>query len=298
MIYRILFLIIVAALFATASDRPVILGILEDQAGHYANEPNYRDVRVVFVKKGEIWKPFPNNCRDRECLWKITGSYPSEVVWTVAFDGKNLGQIISRTPNTFEWYADVGQQEIISKEQIPTVGVQSSEFGGYTGANVYRPLVANSQQYFKDPDKWKPFLTTPMMTQALQQSFRRMFPKLCHQSEIDQSKLEPLPYRNEDIKVVKSYVSISGWILAHLHLQAIDCEDVEAGFDIEDPWFVVNPKKSIIYLDSGMWLVDAGDYDHDGRSELVFSINRDNEGGYEIYYDDFKKHAIFQFNYH
>jgi hypothetical protein len=83
-----------------------------------------------------------------------------------------------------------------------------------------------------------------------------------------------------------------------LHLEAVDCADVEAGFDIDDPWFVVDTKKSIAYLESGIWLVDAGDYDNDGRSELVFSINRDNEGGYEIYYDNFKKHATFRFNYH
>jgi hypothetical protein len=47
-----------------------------------------------------------------------------------------------------------------------------------------------------------------------------------------------------------------------------------------------------------LWLVDAGDYDNDGKSELIFSINRENEGGYEIWYDSFKKHAIFKFNYH
>lgn len=47
-----------------------------------------------------------------------------------------------------------------------------------------------------------------------------------------------------------------------------------------------------------MWLVDAGDYDNDGRSELVFSIDRYNEGGYELYYNDFKKHSTFRFGYH
>ena len=47
-----------------------------------------------------------------------------------------------------------------------------------------------------------------------------------------------------------------------------------------------------------MWMVDAGDYDNDGRSELIFSISRDNEGGYEIWYDDFRKHATFKFHYH
>jgi hypothetical protein len=86
--------------------------------------------------------------------------------------------------------------------------------------------------------------------------------------------------------------------VARLHLHAIECQDTEAGFDIDDPWFFVDTKKAVSYLDSGVWLVDAGDYDNDGKSELIFSINREDEGGYEIWYDDFKKHTAFRFSYH
>jgi len=79
---------------------------------------------------------------------------------------------------------------------------------------------------------------------------------------------------------------------------AIDCEDTEAGFEIDDAWFAVGVDKSVQYLDSGMWLVDAGDYDNDGKSELVFAIDRYNRGGYELFYDDFKQHSTFEFSYH
>jgi len=37
---------------------------------------------------------------------------------------------------------------------------------------------------------------------------------------------------------------------------------------------------------------------NDGKSELVFSIDRENEGGYQIWYDNFTKHATFKFHYH
>lgn len=97
---------------------------------------------------------------------------------------------------------------------------------------------------------------------------------------------------------MKTYTSGKGWVIARMHLEAIDCRDTEAGFDIDDPWFFVDENKHVGFLDSGMWLVDAGDYDNDGRSELIFSISRDNEGGYEIWYDDFRKHATFKFHYH
>jgi len=47
-----------------------------------------------------------------------------------------------------------------------------------------------------------------------------------------------------------------------------------------------------------MWLVDAGDYDSDGKSELVFSIDGYNRGGYKLFYDDFSRFATFEFGYH
>ena len=47
-----------------------------------------------------------------------------------------------------------------------------------------------------------------------------------------------------------------------------------------------------------MWLVDAGDYDNDGSSELIFSIDDYDLGGYKIFYDKFEKHTAFEFGYH
>ncbi len=291
--------LIIALSFRVASAQDVILGVLEESHGHYAGEPNYRSVRVVFERKGDAWQAFPSDCENQECLKTITSSYPNEVKWSIGFDGKIVGTAVSHNRSDFHWYSDVGQQEIVGTDPVPTVGGRSREFGGYSDAEVYRPLIANSRQYLTDPERWKPFAASPELTTALQQAFRQNFPKLCRLGEADNSKLEPLPYRDEDVKLVKSYESKSGWVLARLHLEAVDCADVEAGFDIDDPWFVIDAKKkTVTYLESGIWLVDAGDYDNDGRSELVFSINRENEGGYEIYYDNFKKHATFKFNYH
>ena len=97
---------------------------------------------------------------------------------------------------------------------------------------------------------------------------------------------------------MKAYGSDEGRIVAEMHLEAIDCGDVEAGFDIDDPWFVVDLTGIVTYLDAGLSLVDAGDYDNDGHSELIFSIHRENEGGYELFYDTFTKRSVFHFTYH
>jgi hypothetical protein len=38
-------------------------------------------------------------------------------------------------------------------------------------------------------------------------------------------------------------------------------------------------RSEITLFNKGMWLVDVGDYDNDGKSELVFAIDRYDQGG-------------------
>jgi hypothetical protein len=47
-----------------------------------------------------------------------------------------------------------------------------------------------------------------------------------------------------------------------------------------------------------MWLVDTGDYDNDGKTELIFCVDDYNEGGYRLFYDNLKKQSAFTFSYH
>jgi hypothetical protein len=44
--------------------------------------------------------------------------------------------------------------------------------------------------------------------------------------------------------------------------------------------------------------VDAGDFNNDGKSEILFSISRYDRGGYELFYDQFTKHVAFEFSFH
>jgi len=109
----------------------------------------------------------------------------------------------------------------------------------------------------------------------------------------------PWPYRDQDIKLSSTYSSKTGWSVAALALRPYRCDgpgDDDDAFTVQ--WFTISPQGDVEFLGRGMWLVDAGDYDNDGRSEIVFSIDRYNRGGYELFYDDFKGHAVFEFGYH
>lgn len=234
--YRPFFLLLLAVLAvfflspAKASGQSIVLGVLEDVPGVYVGEPNSPAVRAVFQKNGTDWQAFPSNCPDQDCLRTISSRYPREVVWTIAFDGRNLGHVTGRTPKEFKFYSHIGLQVIVGGGSVPTIGKRSAEYGGYTEASVYRPLVANSRPYFNDPESWRPSGLPADLIGILRQQFRRQFPKFCKTSKHDESKVEPFPYRNEDIKVVMAYRSREGRTVARLRLEeAIDCTDVEGG---------------------------------------------------------------------
>jgi len=298
MLIRVLLLLAVSASSSIVTAQSSIVGALEDLPPRISGNQNRRAVRILFEKKGSAWEAFPSDCQTQECLSSVSAKYPREIVWTVAFDGKSLGQLTAVTPSEFHYYAGVGLQEITSPGVVPVVGTRSREFGGYTEAPVYRPLVTNSKPFVTDPDSWKRTQLSASALHDVRLQFRRHFGKLCQLGE-DQTTMKPLPYRDDKVGIVQAYSSKTGWAVARLRLDhAVDCRDTEAGFEIDDSWFVIDPQQNIRHLDDGLWLVDAGDYDNDGQSELVFSINRDDQGGYEMFYDHFKKHAVFEYNYH
>jgi hypothetical protein len=293
----ILMLLALTSPCVQAAGQGVILGVLEDVPGVYAGEPNSPQVRVVFRKVGKEWEAFPSNCPDQSCLKTISSQYPNEVVWTISFDGRNLGQVMGQTPKEFGYYSHVGLQQIKNSGAVPTIGKRSTNYGGFTDTSVYRPLVANSQPYFKDPESWKPAQPTADLVKLLRQHFRQKFPAVSNCANPDENVSRPWPYRDEDIRILKGYASRNAWFIARLRLEEYRC-DGPTDDPFADQWLAVSPGLEVQFLGAAMWLVDAGDYDNDGRSELVFSIDDYNRGGYEIFYDDFRKHATFKFGYH
>ncbi|MGA9069012.1 MAG: hypothetical protein WB424_02080 [Terracidiphilus sp.] len=281
---------------ASAQVHPTLVGILEDNPGHYAGNPHYRDVRVVFRKEGTRWFAFPNNCPDQDCLKTIAAKFPTQVNWTISFDGKQVGQVESRTPPSFDFYATVGQQVIVGTSDVPTVGKPSADFSGFQDEPVLRPLVAVSKPNYSDPEHWKPARPTPEIIAAVRQSYLSRFPKIANciarTTGRENSRTASL---GEAISVQKLYGSNRNWFLVEAQSRYCDGGAIS---EFSSRWFVINPERQVKYLGSSMWLVDAGDYDNDGKSEVVFSIDDYDRGGYKLFYDDFSRSAIFEFGYH
>jgi hypothetical protein len=284
-------LLILIALCFYVDEPAIMLGVLEEIPGRYVSESSFRAVRVVFQKKGREWQPFPGDCPDQSCLKTITSEYPATVTWSISFSGRSIGQVAARTPEDFEYYSAVGLQKITSKDLLPTIGKKSAEFAGFLRSPVFRPLIADSRPYSSDPDSWNPSHPSLEVAASLRLAFRKKFPKVSNCAS------ESWQYRDADIKLNKAYSSNKGWSAVQLLLTGNRC-DGPSDDPFIDQWFAVSPHREVMFLGQGMWLVDAGDYDNDGKSELLFAIDRYNQGGYELLYDDFKGHAAFHFSFH
>jgi len=279
----------------------VILGVLEDHSGIFSGDPYFRVVRAVFHKIRREWKPFPNDCSDTLCLslMPLTKSYPQQVNWTIAFDGKEIGHVVAHTPVDFRLYCLVGIEEIVSKDTVPTVGKRSERYAGWEGNPVYRPLVAVSQPNFKDPDIWKPAQFSPAQIKGAREAFRNKFPDVSNCKNPEEDKLIAWPYRDDDIKVNSIYSSKAGWSLIELSLTGYACDGpVDDNGPFVGQWYVIEPSGMVRFIGAGMRMVDAGDYDGDGKTEVLFAVEGYNEGGYRLFYRDFSQSAEFLFSYH
>jgi len=300
-LFSLIFAVCVAAAAQKAAPIAVpksgeILGVLEDIPAQYG-EPDQRAVRAVFQKQGDEWIAFPSQAESYHDLATLPASYPRQVTWTIAFDGRSLGTVTAETPPVFQSNSQVGVQEITSDDPVPVVGEKSHAYSGFRLAPVYRPLVALSQPNFNDPEMWKPAEAAPALAASARQLFRKRFPKTQNCTASD-DKPKPASYSDEDIKVINTYASSKGWSLIELSLSGWACNTIaEYGGPFDGQWYAAGPSGNLSFLGADMDLVDAGDYDNDGRSEILFSINGRNTSGYRLYYSNFTKSAEFVFYY-
>ena len=153
---------------------------------------------------------------------------------------------------------------------------------------------------FKDPEGWKPTKLTNVEKAAAIRNFRIQLPSLEQCDKPEEQPIHLVPYRDDEVILVKAYRSRSGEVLFGQRL-----DDKRSNcwfFDDEhffDYWFVMDAGQRIRSLGSEMIPIDAVDLDDDGHSEWVFQTARgEDEDGYALYFVDFTQRAYFHWIYH
>src|SRR5260370_2412082 len=288
------FLVVCAALSLTAAQsaqqgtsrqsKPVYVGFIEDDRSELAKKNDsapgaHRIIVPAFEKDASGWK--------------IVRELKEKVKWTVAFDGKKLGEVESQPgsapevivqPNPVEssGYTHEVHTILTHSDKVPAIGRPARKFSGAFGGLVRRPLVVVSRPNFQDPDQWKR-ATLPMeLVQPVHEGFRQSYP---HVRQCDKEG-EPLqrdwqvPY--SELNIVGTYGSNKGSLLVQTQLQRHRCVFEVNGKDVTDlagtQWFFVGPDHVARGLGDNCALGDAGAYEGDGRTEDIF-FSGDSESG-------------------
>lgn len=265
-------------------DERLIIGLLE----HNDSEgKKWHGVRVAFHKEGGRWKAYPASFDTVEELSRAVKSFPAEVAWTVCSDGRSVGSLASKNPESILYYKDVGTHQISSDGSVPTVGKPSELFSGWSGGLTYRPLVLSSRANCADPGGWRPAKPDAGEMDGIKDYLRREY-------RVSAAKMS-----KAKVKANKSYGSQTrGAKLVSLTIAGAGVIPASGEDDqTADAWFYVAGKE-VRYLGSNMLLVDAGDYDGDGQEEAVFKVQRYNNDGYVLFHDGFKQKLEFSWGYH
>jgi hypothetical protein len=281
--------------------KKIYLGILDDAREEMANwEPGVAKERVIrpaFEKFGSAWRNIDYS------------SMPRQMTWTVAFDGRDLGQVKSQavaedgTSSASERFLTLVQKITTPFPDIPVIGASSQEFAGLMAigpGKIRRPLVVVSKPYFRDPDSWKRLPTLPnRIAKLVRAAFRRDFPHVdrCKDEEVVQHNWE---FPDSSLVLSPAYGSNKGSFLVKADLEAGDCGYVDDPDDpLSGPWYFVSAQGSARRIGSFMTLLDAGDYDNTRRSEVIFMLSQPEDTDGLILYDaNLRKRASLTWTYH
>ncbi len=233
-------------------------------------------IRMAFRKIENRWQAFENNADTPETLRTAARLFPQKLTWTVAFDGKARGSITGLTPEAWKFYADFGRQFPVPGQAIPRFGKPDERFASLPaeGNKVYRPLVLVSRPFAADPDGWKPARLAGKDLVKARAPFRAQVA----------TESKDLRYIDDDIEVVSVYRSQGGRIAFALRINpALSHEDGPPDTEWTTHWFISDGLDNTEFLGRGLTLIDAGDYDGDGHSELIFMRSDENYDGYALW---------------
>lgn len=269
-------------------DAETTIGVLEsvNTGGRRAHH-----ARILFRKAGAEWKAYLPEMTDEAALKASLDALPETVSWTVAFDGRSLGALTSKRPSSIQLYAEVGTHLVDAAAKIPTVGAPETRFAGFVDEGpVYRPLVLTSSAHVADPEQWKPHTATAKELALVKEALGKQF------------SLSSQALSRASVRAVRAYKSrTNGATLVSVNVTKIAELPIEAATESDDPEYLLTfviRNAETRQLAPNLTLVDAGDYDGDGSSEVLFKRSAYNADGYVLYSDGFSKSAELSWSHH
>jgi hypothetical protein len=275
-------------IIVAAAQAVLFLGVLEEPQ---CRQEVTRAVRVLFAKDRAGWHELsqPN---------PYFAVVPTS--WSVAFDGRSLGLLRTLPPSAppaYPAFYSRDQLLLLADDSAPTVRDTARLFGGWCGQPKSRPLVVVSATNVADPAVWKPVTPDLAWRRRVFAGFRTAVGRVVVCPPGAEEPVD-LRYSDRDLVVERAYGDRFGHLLVAVSLRpSLKSCDGPTDTAWWSNWFFLSGD-SVRFLDNGMSLLDAGDYDADGQSEVLFWFSRYNEDGYTMFVQELSERLDYMWGYH
>lgn len=288
--------IMALTLAARGVPAPVVVGVLESPQCARTERSDTLVVRALFAKTGPDWIALDSRQTFEQ-------SVSREMSWIIAFDGRNLGSVrtLDRRPEIEHDWAFVRDRtlELVAGQQPPRRPNPAGRFNGWCNPVPNRPLIVVSAANFHDPEGWKPFSQGRSVLDTLLPAFRSAVGSIsvCPGDAEDFAKARPFRFTARDLKVVHAYRNRVGRSVVGIEFADTEqlCQEPTTD-SYSTHWFLLSGEP--VLMGAGLQLVDTGDYDGDGESEVVFAYSGYNRDGYTLFTDGFRRRVEVRWSYH
>lgn len=256
----------------------VLLGVLEEAQQCRYDAKVKVQLRPLFASRQGKWQAL--NTPDAS-----VGLIPERGTWVISFDGKQIGEIETKDSGvgleSEHFFTRDRALDIVASKGRLHVPNRSKSFRGWCEAPTGRPLVLVANGSPLDPEGWKVFSPSREQQNELFANFKARAGKTATCSDPNGQKFRPFPYGPEDVRALRSYMNNKGQLLITLALKSRKdrCDGIDEAWDTQTFWV----DGSVTYVGANVELIDAGDYDSDGASELVFWFSGYNKDGYILF---------------
>jgi hypothetical protein len=286
----------------------VFLGILEEAPQPPDSATLETNVRLAFRKDGSAWHPI---CESKgrppwrtACKWDATDAARD---WTLLDKGRALGVV-----KTAGWVSEAryAAEGLLRLDSFPPrkPGQRTSDYAGWPGRNVKRPLVAITSGS-PIASTWKEMPSAASDKALVFSEFKRLVPQIPTCTHVSDGKVirHPSATRMSDVEGIRTLHASDGRKLIGLRVARRLLKDCDgwAG-SASDAWFYVARSGSVKPLPGwrdDSWPefrmpIDIADFDGDGQEEAMFWFSGYNEDGYLLFDQDFTRVVRFTWGYH